>query len=149
MRNEANPRCPGLDPHQRHSPRPDFIGLTVRLFGSFCSLTLAETNPGAAAVLVDEFDAGHFIAASSWAVIRCPLTSPLKRPVVPLTVAALGVLVALLKGRSIGEGALTSLAILSPSVMMGIERGNIDLFILALVGGAALIAAEHRPIRMA
>ena len=66
-----------------------------------------------------------------------------------ITVAALGVLLALLKGRSIGEGVLTSLAILSPSVMMGIERGNIDLLILALVGGAALIAAEHSPVRMA
>jgi hypothetical protein len=66
-----------------------------------------------------------------------------------ITIAALGVLVALLKGRSIGEGALMSLAILSPSVMMGIERGNIDLLILALVGGAALIVAEHRPFRMA
>ena len=66
-----------------------------------------------------------------------------------ITVAALGVLVALLKGRSIGHGVLTSLAILSPSMMMGIERGNVDLFILALVGGAALIFAEQRPVRMA
>jgi hypothetical protein len=66
-----------------------------------------------------------------------------------MTIAALGVLVSLSKGRSIGEGALTSLAILSPSVMMGIERGNIDLLILALVGGAALIFVEHRPVRVA
>jgi hypothetical protein len=58
------------------------------------------------------------------------------------------VLVALLKGRSIGEGVLTSLAILSPSVMMGIERGNVDLLILALVGGAALLTPEQRPNRM-
>ena len=65
-----------------------------------------------------------------------------------ITVAALGVLVTLQKGRSIGEGVITSLAILSPSMMMGIERGNIDLFILALVGSAALIFAEHRPVRM-
>jgi hypothetical protein len=65
-----------------------------------------------------------------------------------MTVAALGVLVTLLKGRSIWDGVITSLAILSPSMMMGIERGNIDVFILALVGGAALIFAEHRPVRM-
>jgi hypothetical protein len=29
-------------------------------------------------------------------------------------------------------------AIISPSVMMGVERGNLDLLILALVGFAAL-----------
>jgi hypothetical protein len=40
----------------RHSPRPDFIGLTVRLFGWSYSFTFAETHPWAAAVLVDEFD---------------------------------------------------------------------------------------------
>src|ERR1017187_9852568 len=66
-----------------------------------------------------------------------------------MTIAALGVLVALLQGRSVWNGVLASLAILSPSMMMGIERGNIDLFILALVGGAALIFAEHRLVRMA
>jgi Glycosyltransferase family 87 len=65
-----------------------------------------------------------------------------------VTAAALAVLVALLKGRSIGDGALASMAILSPSVMMGIERGNIDLSILALVGGAALVFAEQRPNRI-
>jgi hypothetical protein len=52
----------------------------------FGLLTLAETNAWAAAILVDEFDAGHFIAAFFWAVIRHPLTSPLKRPVVLLCV---------------------------------------------------------------
>ena len=34
-------------------------------------------------------------------------------------------------------------AILSPSVMMGIERDNPDLLILALVGAAALIYQEQ------
>ena len=44
----------GLDPHLRHSPKPYFIGLTVRLFGWFYSLTLAKADAWAAA-LVDEF----------------------------------------------------------------------------------------------
>jgi Glycosyltransferase family 87 len=65
-----------------------------------------------------------------------------------ITVAALGVMITLLKGRSVGDGALASMAILSPSVMMGIERGNTDIFILALVGGTALIMPEQRPNRM-
>jgi hypothetical protein len=66
-----------------------------------------------------------------------------------MTVATLAVLVKLLKGRSIGDGVFASLAILSPSMMMGVERGNIDLLILAMVGGAALLVAEYRPVRMA
>jgi hypothetical protein len=56
-----------------------------------------------------------------------------------IIVGALVVVVLLLQGRSIGHGALASLAILSPSVMMGVERGNIDFLILMLVGGAALV----------
>jgi hypothetical protein len=67
---------------------------------------------------------------------------------VTITVIALGVLIIHLKGRSVGDGALASMAILSPSLLMGIERGNIDLFILALVGGAALIAAKHTSYRL-
>jgi len=54
------------------------------LFGMFWPLRFVQSDTWTAAVLVDEFDAGHFIAASSWAVIRRPLTSPVKRPVVPL-----------------------------------------------------------------
>jgi hypothetical protein len=65
-----------------------------------------------------------------------------------ITAAALGVVITLLKGRSVYNGALASLAILSPSVMMGIERGNIDLFILALVGAAAITIAGPAPNRM-
>ena len=65
-----------------------------------------------------------------------------------ITAAALGVVITLLKGRSACNGALASLAILSPSVMMGIERGNIDLFIFALVGAAAITIAGPAPNRM-
>ena len=63
---------------------------------------------------------------------------------VAMIAAAFGVMLALLKGRSIGDGVLALVAIVSPSVMMGVERGNFDLLILALVGGAALIYEEKR-----
>jgi len=63
---------------------------------------------------------------------------------VAIIAAALGVMVVLLKGRSVGDGALAMVAILSPSVMMGVERGNLDLLILALVGTAALIYEEQK-----
>jgi len=62
---------------------------------------------------------------------------------ITIIAAALAVLVALLKGRSAGNGVLALAAILSPSVMMGVERGNLDLLILALVGAAALIYDER------
>ena len=62
--------------------------------------------------------------------------------------AALGVMTALMKGRSITFGLLASIAILSPSVMMGIERGNVDLTIFSLVGAAALIFHEQRISRI-
>ena len=58
--------------------------------------------------------------------------------------AAFGVMLVLLKGRLIGDGVLALVAIISPSVMMGVERGNFDLLILALVGGAALIYGGKR-----
>ncbi len=67
---------------------------------------------------------------------------------VTIIAAAFGVMVALLKGRSVADGALALMALLSPSVMMGVERGNLDLLILALVGGAALIYQEQRIGRM-
>ena len=63
---------------------------------------------------------------------------------VAMIAAAFGVMLVLLKGRSIGDGVLALVAIVSPSVMMGVERGNFDLLILALVGGAALIYEEKR-----
>jgi hypothetical protein len=56
--------------------------------------------------------------------------------------AALAVMVGLFKNRSAADGALGLFAIVSPSVMMGVERGNLDLLILALVGGAALLYRE-------
>jgi hypothetical protein len=68
---------------------------------------------------------------------------------VAITVAALGVVIALCKGRSIGDGALALVAILSPSVLMGVERGNLDLLILALVGAGALFYEEQRIGRLA
>src|SRR5258708_10000214 len=65
-----------------------------------------------------------------------------------MTVTALAIVVALLKGRSAVDGVIASIALISPSMMMAIERGNIDLSIFALVGGAALLVAENKPIRV-
>src|SRR6266536_1355058 len=56
--------------------------------------------------------------------------------------ASMIVLVLLLQGRSWYHGVIALAAMISPSVMMGIERGNLDLLILALVGSAALIYEE-------
>ncbi|HEY2828106.1 MAG TPA: glycosyltransferase family 87 protein [Pirellulales bacterium] len=64
-----------------------------------------------------------------------------------MTGAAFAVMVALLKGRPISDGAVSTMAILSPSVLMGVERGNVDLFIFALVGGAAIILNEQKTSR--
>lgn len=57
--------------------------------------------------------------------------------------AAAIVMVVLLQGRSWYHGAIALGAVISPSVMMGVERGNLDLLILALVGLAALIYKER------
>ena len=57
------------------------------------------------------------------------------------------VMVLLLRGRSWFQGVMSLGAILSPSVMMGVERGNLDLLILALVGLAALIYDDRRVAR--
>jgi hypothetical protein len=54
------------------------------------------------------------------------------------------VMVLLFKGRSWIHGAIALGAIISPSVMMGVERGNLDLLILGLVGSAALIYDEKK-----
>ena len=65
-----------------------------------------------------------------------------------LSVAVIGVtmfvMVLLLQGRSWYHGVIALSAIISPSVMMGVERGNLDLLILALVGLAALIYDERK-----
>lgn len=61
-----------------------------------------------------------------------------------LIAAAAIVMVLLFRGRRWYHGVMALGAILSPSVMMGVERGNLDLLILALVGSAALIYEERR-----
>jgi hypothetical protein len=58
--------------------------------------------------------------------------------------ATMIVLMLLLQGRPWYHGVIALAAIISPSVMMGVERGNLDLLILALVGAAALIYEERR-----
>jgi hypothetical protein len=58
--------------------------------------------------------------------------------------AAAIVMILLLQGRSWYHGVIALGAMISPSVMMGVERGNLDLLILALVGSAALIYEERR-----
>jgi hypothetical protein len=57
------------------------------------------------------------------------------------------VMVLLFRGRSWSHGVIALGAIASPSVMMGVERGNLDLLILALVGSAALIYQERTVLR--
>src|SRR5262245_18513465 len=48
-----------------------------------------------------------------------------------------------LQGRPCYYGVIALGAIISPSVMMGVERGNVDLLILTLVGSAALVYQER------
>jgi hypothetical protein len=60
-----------------------------------------------------------------------------------LIATAMIVLVLLLRGRTWYHGVIALGAIVSPSVMMGVERGNLDLLILAIVGSAALIYNER------
>jgi hypothetical protein len=55
-----------------------------------------------------------------------------------LTSAAALASVLLFRGRSIPDGLVCSLGLLSPPVMMAVERGNIDLSIYALVAIAAV-----------
>ena len=63
---------------------------------------------------------------------------------VAVIAAATIVMVLLLRGRSWYHGVIALGAMISPSVMMAVERGNLDLLILALVGSAALIYEERR-----
>jgi hypothetical protein len=60
-----------------------------------------------------------------------------------LIATAMIVLVLLLRGRTWYHGVIALGALVSPSVMMGVERGNLDLLILAIVGSAALIYNER------
>lgn len=62
---------------------------------------------------------------------------------VAIIVAAMSVIVLLLRGRSWPHGVIALSAVFSPSVMMGVERANLDLLVLALVGAAALIYDER------
>lgn len=64
---------------------------------------------------------------------------------VGVIVVAATVMALLFCGRSWHHGLIGLGAMISPSVMMGVERGNLDLVILALVGSAAL-AYERRRI---
>jgi hypothetical protein len=61
--------------------------------------------------------------------------------------ATMVVMVFLFRGRAWYHGLIALGAMGSPSIMMGVERGNLDLLILALVGMAALIYAEKRATR--
>jgi len=62
--------------------------------------------------------------------------------------ATIIVMVLLLRGRAWYQGVFALTAVISPSVLMGIERGNLDLLILALVGSAALIYEENKISRI-
>jgi hypothetical protein len=61
---------------------------------------------------------------------------------VVMIAAAAIVIVLLVRGRSWSHGLVALGAIISPTVLMGVERGNLDLLILALVGSAALVYEE-------
>jgi hypothetical protein len=62
-----------------------------------------------------------------------------------VAIAAAAIVIVLLhRGRSWYHGVIALGAVISPSVMMGVERGNLDLLVLALVGSAALIYDERR-----
>jgi hypothetical protein len=58
--------------------------------------------------------------------------------------AAAIVMVMLFRGGPWLNGVVALAALVSPSVMMGVERGNLDLLILTLVGASALIYDERK-----
>jgi hypothetical protein len=62
--------------------------------------------------------------------------------------AAATTMVLLFKGRSWSHGVVALGALISPTILMGVERANLDLLILALVGCAALIYAERSTARI-
>ena len=53
------------------------------------------------------------------------------------------VMALLFRGRPRSHGWIALSALISPSVMMGVERANLDLLVLGLVGSAALIYREQ------
>src|SRR5262249_44820559 len=58
--------------------------------------------------------------------------------------AAAIVMVMLFRGGPWLNGFIALAALVSPSVLMGVERGNLDLLVLTLVGASALIYDERR-----
>jgi hypothetical protein len=66
---------------------------------------------------------------------------------VAIIACAAATTVMLFRGRSSGQGVIALVTILSPSVMMGVERANPDLFIFALVGAAALLYCDCSKMR--
>ena len=64
-------------------------------------------------------------------------------------VSAIVVFAALMRGRTVKAAVAALAALLSPSVMLGFERGNVDLIIFVLVGSAALLFAAETRTRVA
>ena len=62
---------------------------------------------------------------------------------------AVMVFAAVMRGRTVVAGIAALAALLSPSVMLGFERGNVDLVIFVLVGCAALLLAGETRSRLA
>ena len=63
---------------------------------------------------------------------------------VVMIAAAAIVMVMLSRGGPRLNGVIALGALVSPSVMMGVERGNLDLLVLTLIGASALIYDERR-----
>ncbi len=62
---------------------------------------------------------------------------------------ALGLLALLLRGRPVSSGLMALPLVLSPSVVLAFERGNIDIVEWILVCSAALLFSEHSKLRAA
>ena len=58
---------------------------------------------------------------------------------------ALGLFALLLRGRAVSSGLMALALVLSPSVVIGFERGNIDIAEWVFVCCAALMFSEHAP----
>jgi hypothetical protein len=58
--------------------------------------------------------------------------------------AAAATIIMLFRDRPASDGFVALFGILSPSVLMGVERGNPDLLIFAMTGAAALIYSSQR-----
>lgn len=66
---------------------------------------------------------------------------------VALGTGAVLVLAGLFRGRPVRQGLVGAVGLLSPSVTLAFERGNVDLLIFTLVGGAALLFREAHAVR--